>query len=277
VVRGDNDSLRAAVRAPRQPAAVPQRSVEASVHLTSNLPLMAERVFQYLALPQTVTAEVVVGTQRQDAWRNINTTARNQELFSDANNTRAGVDASMAWNPCGLYSAALDDARPLWGSAPEGAFGAVSYPAGADGSFEAPLAVTLASHNRDPYTCGGVRLRFSGAPGNAAWASRVTAEWFAGGERLGRITAHPNRPDFVCRAAMKRFDEVTLTFERSAVPENRLSLELAELWGVQSPALKPGDVISLPLSDGGPCAEGRIETVRFKLREGSFRAEVVAR
>jgi len=76
---------------------------------------------------------------------------------------------------------------------------------------------------------------------------------------------------------MKRFDQLVLTMERSAIPENRLSLELTELWGVQAPALKPGDAISLPLAAGGMRFEGRIESLRFKLHEGRFRADAVAR
>jgi hypothetical protein len=134
------------------------------------------------------------------------------------------------------------------------------------------MVVTLASHNGDLYSCEGVRLRFSGT-----WAAAVAVEWFANGERIGGTTAYPDGPDAVCAADMKRFDTVALTFERSAVPENRLGLELAELSEVWSPALRPGDAVTLPTSFEGEWMTGRIETLRYLAEEGPFRAEITVR
>jgi hypothetical protein len=272
-----SEPVAATVSVPYQQTAAPRRDIEAAVRLTSDPSVMAKRLFEYVNTPQTLFAEVVVGAQRQDAWRSLSAGDANTEPFSHADAIRSGIYADTAWNPCGLHSAALDDPQPLWAHGPSGTFGAVSRPAGGDGGFSAPMVISLASHNGDLYTCEGVRLRFSGSAGSAVWASAVDVKWFADGEYLGSAAVFPDKADFVCRADMKRFDTVVLTFTQSAVPENRLSLELAELWGVKAPALKPGDAISLPLDDGGPYIEGRIESLRFKLQEGQFRAEAVVR
>ena len=92
---------------------------------------------------------------------------------------------------------------------------------GADGVFDTPPSIQLAF--TEQYTSTGLTLRFS--PDTNDYCSQITVVWSQNGDEKDRGVFYPSAPLYVLENTVEAFDEITIYFDKTNLPDRRVKLE----------------------------------------------------
>ena len=140
------------------------------------------------------------------------------EDFSTPETIPFGVSAG-AVATCELNAWGLSPEYRVRGEQPF-AFWSVEQ-SGTTGTFETPPTIRLAFTKQ--YTSSGLTLRFS--PDTNDYCSQITVVWSQNGVEKERGVFYPSTPLYALENAVEAFDELTIYFDKTHLPNRRVKLE----------------------------------------------------
>ena len=115
--------------------------------------------------------------------------------------------------PNGFY---LDGSCKILTALPTGLYSDMM--SGADGVFEQPVVLEISFSQ--PVTSSGVTLYFP----QGEYPTAVSVQWYSGGNVLKEAQYSPDSMVFFCKGDVEQFDNLTLTFYGTAIPQHYIKL-----------------------------------------------------